>query len=49
MARTAENWVKGPGPVLTAALDANVRSVEIKTFIYKLEDVRGRIEAIEVR
>lgn len=40
-------WLQGPGPEFAEKLQRNVKTQEIKTFIYKLEDVRGRIEAIE--
>lgn len=50
MAHIIENkgaWQLGPGPEYAEELQRNVKTQEIKTFIYKLEDVRGRIEAIE--
>lgn len=34
--------------LLARASEENSKSREIKTFTYKLEDVRGRIEALEV-
>lgn len=38
---TEGQWLQGPGPEFAEKLQRNVKTQEIKTFIYKLEDVRA--------